>query len=255
MGTFMGHVFPGSIFIIIGIWWMVNILRTYFDCKNSNAPFSSTVTFKLKRFPVEAVCKVLFITVGLIDELTSNNKQHATMYAFFGLTGIVDLMVFFNTLPIKDLDYVTFSFALLMEAIVFKYHLFGRDTLNVVLHHLLIFVILTTFAVTLLEMKFKNVVTLPLFRSYLLILQGTWFYQVGCILYKNPFFEPWKSNDNNSLMNTGLIFTWHCGIIFIAFIFTVCVFSILYKQKEPIIRTFDQSNSSECETELLLEEN
>ncbi|XP_076115661.1 transmembrane protein 45B-like [Mytilus galloprovincialis] len=254
MGSFMGHAFPGSIFIIIGIWWMVQTLRRYFDSKNSNVPFSSTVTFKLKRFPIEAVCKVLLITIGLIAELALHNKQHATMYAFFGLTGIVDLIVFFNTLPIKDLDYVSLSLALIMEAILFKYHLFGRDTLNVVLHHLLIFVILTTFVVTLLEMKFKNVVTIPLFRSYLLILQGTWFYQVGCILYKNPFSEPWKSNDKHSLMNTGLVFTWHCGIIFIAFIITVCVFSILYRRKEPTIRTFDQSNSTECETELLIEE-
>lgn len=32
MGTFAGHLFPGSVFIMFGLWLACNVLRSYFTC-------------------------------------------------------------------------------------------------------------------------------------------------------------------------------------------------------------------------------
>jgi hypothetical protein len=48
------------------------------------------------------------------------------MYFFYGLTGIVDLMLFFNFKLPKDLDYVALCVAVMAEGILFKFHFFGK---------------------------------------------------------------------------------------------------------------------------------
>jgi hypothetical protein len=48
------------------------------------------------------------------------------MYFFYGLKGIVDLMIFFNFKLPEDLDYISLCVAVMAECILFKFHFFGH---------------------------------------------------------------------------------------------------------------------------------
>ena len=108
MGSYPGHVLPGSFFIIFGLWWWFNIiaiiakaqsryLRQRFFTRRTNCGFEidveSLIEFEsatwcklpvlcLKRLPVEPGLKVIAATVGIIAELTKgewsllNNAGH-----------------------------------------------------------------------------------------------------------------------------------------------------------------------------------
>jgi hypothetical protein len=87
------------------------------------------------------------------------------MYFFYGLTGIVDLMLFFNFKLPKDLDYVALCVAVMAEGILFKLHFFGHhEGLILMVHTLLFYILETTFFVLILEMKFKTNIVISLLR-------------------------------------------------------------------------------------------
>jgi hypothetical protein len=51
----------------------------------------------VKGFPIEPTVKLVCASIGLVVEVGISGKvSQSTMYFFYGLTGIVDLMLFFN---------------------------------------------------------------------------------------------------------------------------------------------------------------
>ena len=46
-------------------------------------------------------------------------------------------------------------------------------------------------------------------RHYLILLQGTWFYQIGFILYPLDGMGKWALDDTENIMATTLIYAWH----------------------------------------------
>lgn len=232
MGSFGGHAVPGSFFIFAGVWWLIKMLRRYFSCQNNNSIFVSSATFTVKGFPIEPIFKLVFASLGLVVEVgISGNVSHSTMYFFYGLTAIVDLMIFFNFKLPEDIDYVAMCVAVMAEGILFKFHFFGHHEGLILMVHMLLFnILVTTFFVLILEMKFKTNIMISLLRPFIFILQGTWFYQIGFILH-NPFGNSWDVKNHRSLMNTAIAFTWHCGAIFIAMIITFSITGRLYKRK------------------------
>lgn len=209
------------------------MIRRYFNCQNDKTEYISTATFKIKRFPIEPAFKLFFVTVGLVIEVgISGNMQHSTMYFFYGLTGIVDLMVFFNFNLPKDLDYVAMCIAIGTEAVLFNFHFVEGEMLVMVVHKLLLYVLIVTFFVIIAEMRFKNSILVSLLRPFFVTLQGTWFLQIGFILY-SPVGDPWDMTSHRSIMNAALVFTWHCGAIFLVMLFTFTVFSRIYRRKDP----------------------
>ena len=105
---------------------------------------------ELSKFPVEPLTKVVFAILGVIVELPASkatplfdekgefvpdhvdNYAHTAMYSFFGLTGVVDLVMVYKLLPLPPkFEYVVFSMAFWMEGLLFFFHQHGRDALNV----------------------------------------------------------------------------------------------------------------------------
>jgi hypothetical protein len=232
MGSFGGHAVLGSFFIFAGVWWLIKMLRRYFSCQNNNSIFVSSATFTMKGFPIEPTFKFIFVSIGLVLEVgISENVSHSTMYFFYGLTGIVDLMIFFNFKLPEDLDYVSLCVAVMAECILFKFHFFGHhEGMILMVHTLLYYILVTTFVVLILEMKFKTNIVISLLRPFIFILQGPWFYQIGFILH-NPFGNSWDPQNYRSLMNTATAFTWHCGAIFVIMLIAFSITGWLYKRK------------------------
>jgi hypothetical protein len=168
----------------------------------------SSATFTIKGFPIEPTFKFIFVSIGLVLEVgISENVSYSTMYFFYGLTGIVDLMIFFNFKLPEDLDYVALCVAVMAECILFKFQFFGyHEGMILMVHTLLYYILVTTFFVLILQMNFKTNIVISLLRPFIFILRGTWLYQIGFILH-NPFGNSWNPQNYRSLMNTATAFT------------------------------------------------
>ena len=251
MGTFGGHAVLGSFFIFAGVWWLIQMLRRYFSCQNNNSIFVSSATFTVNGFPIEPTVKLVCASIGLVVEVgISGNVSHSTMYFFYGLTGIVDLMLFFNFNLPKDLDYVALCVAVMSEGILFKFDFFGyHEGLIIMVHTLLFYILETTLFVLILEMSFKTNIVISLLRPLIFILQGTWFYQIGFILH-NPFGNSWDPNNYQSFMNTATAFTWHCGAIFVMILIALSITGLLYKRRNSASCKYTQLENGIVDTKM-----
>lgn len=257
MGSFFGHALPGSFFIIFAFWWMVQTYRRYFKSlkKQNREPFRSSPTFPIhirqRKVNIEAYTVVTCCFLGMLVELVAapiknhklynGNIQHGTMYFFFGLTALSAVVLpKIKLFPsYHNIVYVLLSMAYLAEGLLFKFHLFGRTGIDVLLHTLLVYTIFASVIVTLMEIKYRNNVLLPLSRAFLTLLQGTWFWQAAFVLYP-PLSNPWGAHDNQEKMDEGeehnkimlmtCVFTWHMAAILISM--TVCgIFIGLYYKR------------------------
>ena len=221
MGSFIGHAIPGAFFIIVALWWTVQMFRRYYESlRKTGAPYISTPTWKvhLGRFghtDIEAKLVVIFSAIGIIVELVaapifrgtgvgSNNAQHGTMYFFFGLVGLLRLIlprlrIFPNH---ESIVYCTLVLAFAVEGLLFKFHLFGRDDFDVMLHTLLLYAIYGCVIMTLVELRFRKNVLCALGRAFFTLLQGTWFFHAAMALYP-PFTDPWGHSKNMTHMEGG----------------------------------------------------
>lgn len=231
MGNFGGHALPGSFFIVFALWWAVQMFHRYYTAKKRNAKFTSTAIFKcsclcgkFKDLPVEAYLKIIFVSVGFFLEIYTGfskewrfvnlgNGQHATMFFFFGFTGVIDILTYYKCPLPPDMDYISIAMAVTCELVLFKFHLHGRTDLDVLLHTLLIYVIGASVVAVLLEMKYRNSLPCALSRSYITLLHGSWFWQVGWILYP-PFNSSyhWEEDNHDQMMIATMIFAWHAAI-------------------------------------------
>lgn len=139
------------------------------------------------------------------------NWQHSTMYLFFGLAGIVSLVVHTTDVAPLALDRLMLAVAFFNEGkknmlcqiysrvhsiwwrmclplsahtysilagFLFLYHLHGRTMLDVHVHQLLLYAIFGSAAVAFLEVFHRGNILMEMLRCTLTMLQGSWFWQV-----------------------------------------------------------------------------
>lgn len=198
--------------------------------KKNGRPFRSSVSFPCTcapNVPVEGILKIVLAGGGMIGEIATamedgkfyhyGNAQHATMFFFFGLSGAIDILVFYygSALP-NNLDYVTGAMAFAMEFLLFYQHLHGRHPMDIQVHVLLYYTAFACFAGTVLEMKYQNNILAALSRAYFTLLQGTWFWHVGFVLYNPiPNAVPWDQDSHKEMLLITMIYTWHCAFMFL----------------------------------------
>ena len=228
MGTFLGHLLPGSFFLGISLWWMLKSFQRYFHSLQKNSPaFRSTMTYPcsccfgcLRTFEFEGFTKIALCVVGITGEIITafhdghfaylGNGQHATMFFFFALSGLVDVLVHYRVPLPTGIEYMASILAFTVEAVLFNFHLHGRSSLDVVIHKLLLYTIYAAIIALFVEMKFRSQPLAALFRAYCVVVQGTWFIQVGYILYNPlPGAEPWDQEDHDNILLGTMIFAWH----------------------------------------------
>lgn len=272
MGTFMGHVLPGSFFAGFACWWTYNVFLRYHACRRAavqggagvKSPYISTCTFQcrcLPRLPVEACLKVALVVIGMIGEFVTafkgghfehlGNGQHMTMYFFFCLNGVVDILMHYRAPLPPASDYVSAALAFCMEGVLFLYHLHGRTPMDIQLHMLLVYVVAGNIVAVLLEMYFRKSVMPALLRCYFTLLQGTWFIQAGYILYP-PVGEHWNENDHGQMMIVTMIFCWHNGVVFTVMLITGLLVNAQVKMLSngPLYRILHPLTASSSSTAL-----
>jgi hypothetical protein len=235
MGSFGGHALPGSFFIVFALWWVVQTYRCYYrSLRKGAAPFRSTATFqcdclcgRVRNLEWEGMIKVFFITVGFSLEIITafqngvfthlGNGQHATMFFFFGISGVIDIIIHHqpNLLP-QGIEYMIGILAFSVEGILFAFHTHGRSPMDMLIHTLLVYAISACVIVTLIELRYRNNVLVTLARAYVVLVQGTWFWQAGFILYNpNHAAQPWDQQSHEQMMVVTMMFAWHMAAAFI----------------------------------------
>lgn len=222
----MGHVVPGTFFTLFSLWWLYNVLYKYFYARRFRPlSYKNTSCFPCacgRNFPLESCLKVIAVVIGMIGEFATGfedghfthigNAQHMTMFFFFGINGLVDIC-YYKKWPLPpQLDYATAALAFSVEGFLFFNHLHGRPHMDIQVHMFLFYVITACVIFTVLEMSYPKNVLAALGRIFFTLLQGTWFYQVGFILYP-PIGEKWDVDSHPQMMVVTLMFTWHMAAL------------------------------------------
>ncbi|KAI6073149.1 Transmembrane protein 45B [Aix galericulata] len=226
MANFKGHALPGSFFLLFGLWWSVKYPLRHLSQKASK---KSQRNYCFQRVDaIEGAVKIVFALIGMLAEqfvpdgphmyLYSGEKrdwvklmnwQHTTMYLFYGLSGAVDVLTYlFNTVP-RGLDRLMLSVAVFVEGCLFYYHVLHRPMLDQHIHSLLLIAVFSGACSTMLEVFLCDNIVLEMFRAGVTIIQGTWFWQIGVVLFQ-PWGGPmWDESDHDNIMFLTMCFFWH----------------------------------------------
>ncbi|XP_054933895.1 transmembrane protein 45B-like [Dermacentor andersoni] len=224
MGTFIGHAMPGTFLFIMGSWWAFFAWRNYVRSREQKRPYVCRCSYPIpclsQRFSFEGIAKIVTCSVGISDEVDAGIEygyfvnmacaQHISMYLFYLLSGVVDVMTSVRFPFPPYTDYVVLLLAVTVEGLLFHFHLHGRDQLDVLVHTLLVYTIAAEAACILVEMCRPRSVLASLGRACFCLLQATWLWQIGFILYSPlPEHPPWDVHSHSDMMLAASVFTWH----------------------------------------------
>ena len=288
MNVFLEHILPGTFLFVFGVWLNTRVWRNYVhSMARSSQPYTSQLSYptNCRRCNVDIMAIILCVAsaMGILTQLTHihhsasyqtgsshvdvTTLHHVTIYFFFGLIGVFRLLhkLLKRLVPqIEIIEYLVFIMALCNQALLFKFHLIGRDPLNTLLHTYLLYVVYACVIITFAEMTFRYQVFFALGRAYFIILQGTWLWQLAFIL-DNPLPDPgtWKSENNEDLMLTTCIFTWHIGGVLLFSVTCGIGWICFYKKRgtlrdleiamEPIVYGYSQLSNLRDDNEEAVE--
>jgi hypothetical protein len=242
MGTFGGHLIPGSIFLILSFWWSYSAWLRYFICRQRHRSYYVSLSFPLHccgsraaALPIEAVFIIIGTSVGIVTELGAglhrvrdlnsghmsfyvgaNSLQHVATYTMFFLVGIIDLLIHYRVPIPKHLDIVAVNLAFSAEAISFYFHGHARPPVEILLHVFLVLAIGATVICGIFEIiQHDKQIYATLMRAYCTFLQGSWFYTIAFFLY-SPFHAEYDENKDldrhRTLMLISYYFVVHMAI-------------------------------------------
>ncbi|XP_062900933.1 transmembrane epididymal protein 1-like [Mobula hypostoma] len=238
MGTFIGHISPGLAFFSFGMLYAFKF--SLLVLRGEKIPMVSpprTPGFRscLKRIPVEGVMKIVYGTLAVMAEffyppgvykmilynkekpdypfIHPNEWQHATMYAYFALSGWVDI-ISQACLPRRLFlfESIAITVAFYIEALLLYNHMHGKEQVENSVHSLLLLACFFVCLVLTVELWRPNDPVLWFTKTCLVMTQGTWLLQAAFILYKPFTGIPWKSTDMANLMFVTSFFCWHIAL-------------------------------------------
>ncbi|XP_072740762.1 transmembrane protein 45B-like [Ciconia boyciana] len=224
--SFLGSALRGTFFFIFGLWWSVRYPLKYLRRK-ANA--ESQPSYGVQHVEVfEGAVKAFFALAGILVEQfvpagphlqLYSPKTHSwtdlthwyytTMYLFFLLSGIVDVV---SHSPLKlplGLDRLSLSVALFIEGLLFCFCDYSDAMLDHHLHSLLAVAIFAGALCALLEVFLRDHIILETFRTSSFLLQGSWLWQIGFVL-SPPWGGPgWDQTDRSNFAFLTVCFCWH----------------------------------------------
>ena len=185
-------------------------------------------------------CAVIGFCIELYSMLSQpdhpkRDMQHMTMYFFFGMAAVIKILMHKQFFLPPDVDYASFTMAFLIELILFKFHVHGRDPLDVQVHQLLVFAIGVNALFVILESCNRTHFTINLARHWSMMVHGTWFIQVGFILYNPlPGAVKWDNYDKKQLGLPVFIYSLHCLASFVGITLICLTFAFFNRKNTPI---------------------
>ncbi|XP_003418992.1 transmembrane protein 45A [Loxodonta africana] len=270
MGSFRGHALPGSFFCFISLWWSMKYILKYACKKYKRTCYLGSKALFHRVEVLEGIIIVGMALSGMTWEqfvpggphLTLYDYeegqwnqllewQHCTMYFFFGLFGVTNILCYTScSLPVS-LAKLMMSNAFFVEAFVFYNHTHGRDMLDVYVHQLLLLVIIVTGLITFIDFMRSNII-LELLQPSFILLQGTWFWQIGFVLYPPSGGPAWEPTDHDNIMFVSICFCWHYmfSLIIVGLIYVFVTWLVKSKLKRACPSEVGLLKNAEREQEL-----
>jgi hypothetical protein len=170
------------------------------------------------------------------------NAQHITMYSAFILGAVVEIMRYHRVDLPKKLEHVLGALAFGVEGFLFAFHLHSRHPLDIHVHVLLVYAIYGCVLFTILEIYDETQILFTYGRILCTILQGTWFFEVGFILYPpttHPAFQ-WNPEDHNQIMTVTTTFCWHVMFIIIGLLVELAIIRRMYRKSKYMQNQWDE---------------
>ena len=244
----------------------------FFEIKHDQSISSkSWIPLSFTRIPIEPILKILFPSLGLLVESFLTYKSdsdgrhvvfetyrvwkdngeisgmgklhHITMYAAFMLSGIMDMATLCVRLP-QQTSMIFFSLAFTVEGLLFYLHTMGRVALNVEVHVLLFYAILSCMIFSVLRIFTATNLVVNLGLGSSILLQGTWLVQGGYLLY-GKFFPGYneadmKTDRHKESLFVVACFTWHILFVSLYNVVSWIILSVLLKI--PLLRWRQRSS-------------
>ncbi|XP_040575587.1 transmembrane protein 45B [Lepeophtheirus salmonis] len=241
MLQFSGYILPGVIFLILGLRWACHCLwdwskkglardyeRAALPVPSPNYQLCPASAYTL---PWEGIIKLILTGLGIVISVVLGgtphqnrmedyvgNIRHATIYLFFALSGLTDILVYYcgySILP-EGIQSFILSVAFAIEGLIFSMRLRFESYLEQQIHILLVVDIFACAFTSALEVLYDNKL-IKFCRTYLCLVQGTWLIHGGFIV---------NGEDNTStgasypeaLEWVSIIFGWHVAGNFILFV-------------------------------------
>ncbi|XP_068188140.1 transmembrane protein 45B [Antennarius striatus] len=241
MANFGGHAIPGVFFLLFGFWTTIKtILHHYWRTHQQKgkplmppafkkmeyfeggfAVFASFSGIMVEQFVVDGPHAHLYDTVNS-SWVKQMNWQHSTMYMFYGIYGIAQVACTVSSLVPIGVNKLTLSLAFFVEGFLFYFHVHGRTLLDAHCHSLLLVSVFSAAAGSMLEVFIRNNIIVKLFNACMFILQGSWFFQIGLVLY--PLSGPkWDETLHSNAMFITMCFCWHLAMAMLLVTSTCCM--------------------------------
>nr|XP_037272379.1 transmembrane protein 45B-like [Rhipicephalus microplus] len=224
MNQFVGHTLPGTFFFVFGTWWTFTVWLSYIRSRKNKQRYLCQCSYAVpgvnRKFSVEGTVKIIGASACIVgnfnlvykhdhslDEVT---VQHDSMYAFFLLNGMVDVM-YTAGLPFPpNTDYAVLLLTIASEGLMLHFHLHGKTLLNAQTHKILVYIVAAMLVCLIAEMCQPRSVLAALGRAYFCLLHGTWLWQLAFILF-NPLsgYTPWDVNSDTEAMLAVSLLAWH----------------------------------------------
>ena len=270
MGTLGGHVIPGVFFIIWGSLWTWSSIWLYISTKfnlrsRRTGPYSEDNIDRkayiplscVPRLPVDPLVKLifggtcflleLFFVDGNVGEIKTQvwtlygkdhqfgsmvRLHHLAMECGYMVSAIVDLLSLCIRYP-KRTPYVFLTLAFAIQFSVFYFHVNDdRSDLDILAHVLLNYSVAICLIFSLLRTWQPANVLFNTGLSVGLILQGTWFIQVGVVIY-GP--HKWTGTMNEKMFLSGSFLFQLLGIavgVFLVYTIVQCCVQYYVKKKQ-----------------------
>lgn len=203
MGSFIGHVLPGSLFLFVGLW---HVMSSVFSFATKPRQFRARVwhPFRLPG-PLRYLELILLVLGTFMDILVEflggtsfkpfingelplghlNNLEHAVMlllFFIFATTALISETTSFLPLPEGALHLIASS-AFFGEFCLFYFHSVGHGGLEGRYHFLISLLIGACTIIAFLSSAYQNSFLLDLMGATAVTLQGLWFFQIAYSLY------------------------------------------------------------------------
>ncbi|KAK4748391.1 hypothetical protein SAY87_014977 [Trapa incisa] len=204
MGSFKGHVLPGSLFLLVGVWHMWSCLVQYVSNPKSYKvrvwhPVSG-FNGKLKHLELYVITGGAFIDMciellysphlkifvnGMLNPNHMNDFEHSgmlLMFFIFGAVALLSVKTRYLPLPEGALCLIAAA-AFCSEYLLFYFHSTTHKGLEGYYHLLLVFLVGLCIASILAGTLLSDSFPADLCSGAAITLQGLWFYQTAFVLY------------------------------------------------------------------------
>ena len=213
VGSFIGHIGPGSLFILWGVWWAYNVCLRAAVTASNNLAFSSNSWYRFpsKRFQlVEPCLKIILPVIALSMELlldhlnepspyqamfcpkgtkragefageNLNNWQHASSYPAVIASGLVDLLSHYVELPPGVPRAFSSLWIGIMVFLMFVHE--KSEALDKMVHWLLAVSMLLAFVFQVAEVAHPRSIIVSMGKAASTVFVGAWLVEIGVVMY------------------------------------------------------------------------